>query len=245
MISFQTILLRLGVAIVLGALVGIEREYHEHSAGMRTIALVTLGCALFTIVSAYGFLGLLNIAHVTLDPTRIASYIVAGIGFLGAGAIFMSREGERIKGLTTAASVWVMAAIGIACGAGLLVEASVTTALVLIVLVVFRYLEQLLVERERANHQHVQVEAEAVTGQLIAAIYETCAASSVSIEKLHIHTTQEGEIIEMACQADSPSLLGNAIGSLRTLAGVRAVHANLRPAGYELATKLNRQRKGK
>ncbi len=245
MISFQTILLRLGIAIVLGSLVGIEREYHEHSAGMRTIALVTLGCALFTIVSAYGFLGLLSIAHVTLDPTRIASYIVAGIGFLGAGTIFMNREGERIKGLTTAASIWVMAAIGIACGAGLLAEAIVTTLLVLVVLVVFRYLEQLLLRRERANRQHVQVDAEAVTGPLIASIYETCAASSVSIEKLRIHTTQEGEIIEMVCQADSPSLLGNALGSLHTLAGVRAVHANLRQVDNEIATKVNRQRKGK
>src|SRR5712691_8682527 len=205
MISFQTIMLRLGVAIVLGSVVGIEREINEHSAGMRTIALVTLGCALFTIVSAYGFLGLLGIARVTLDPTRIASYIVAGIGFLGAGTIFMSREGERIKGLTTAATIWVMAAIGIACGAGLLLEAIVTTLLVLVVLVVFRYLEQLILRRERANSQHIQVEAEAVTGQLIAAIYETCAACSVSIEKLRILTTQEGEIIEMLCQADSPS----------------------------------------
>jgi putative Mg2+ transporter-C (MgtC) family protein len=76
MISFPVILLRLGVAIVLGSLVGLEREYHEHSAGMRTIALVTLGCALFTIISAYGFLDLLNQFRVTLDPTRIASYIV-------------------------------------------------------------------------------------------------------------------------------------------------------------------------
>src|SRR5260370_1233626 len=181
MISFQTILLRLGVAIVLGSLVGIEREYHEHSAGMRTIALVTLGCTLFTIVSAYGFLGLLGIARVTLDPTRIASYIVAGIGFLGAGTIFMSREGERIKGLTTAASIWVMAAIGIACGAGLLVEASVTTVLALVVLVVFRFVERLVLPKTQENRQHIQVEAEAVPAQLIAAIYETGAASSVTI----------------------------------------------------------------
>jgi putative Mg2+ transporter-C (MgtC) family protein len=242
MISFQIILLRLGVAIVLGSLVGIEREYHEHSAGMRTIALVTMGCALFTIVSAYGFLDLLGTLHVTLDPTRIASYIVAGIGFLGAGTIFMSREGERIKGLTTAATIWVMAAIGIACGAGLLLAAIVTTALALVVLIVFRYVEQLILPREAAR-QHIRIEAEAVTGQLIATIYETCAASSVTIEKLRIHTTQEGEIIEMLCQADTPSLLGNAIGSLRTIAGVRAIHANIHLADNELATKANRQRK--
>ena len=111
MISFPVIFLRLMVAIILGSLVGLEREIHEHSAGMRTIALVTLGCALFTIVSAYGFLELVGTLHLTLDPTRIASYIVAGIGFLGAGTIFMSREGERVKGLTTAATIWVIPSI--------------------------------------------------------------------------------------------------------------------------------------
>jgi putative Mg2+ transporter-C (MgtC) family protein len=244
MISLQVILLRLAVAIVLGSLVGIEREIHEHSAGMRTIALVTLGCALFTIVSAYGFLDLVGTLHLTLDPTRIASYIVAGIGFLGAGTIFMSREGERIKGLTTAASIWVMAAIGIACGAGLLVEAIVTTALVIVVLVVFRYLEQLILPRGQANRQHIQIDAEMVTGQFIATIYETCAASNLSIEKLRISTTQEGEIIEMVCQAASPSSLGNAIGSLRGLSGVRAIHANIRSDNNELAAQVNRERKG-
>src|ERR1700730_8370236 len=245
MISFQVILLRLGVAIVLGSLVGLEREYHEHSAGMRTIALVTLGCALFTIVSAYGFLDLVGTLHLTLDPTRIASYIVAGIGFLGAGTIFMSRENERIKGLTTAASIWVMAAIGIACGAGLLVEAIVTTALVMLVLVVFRSVERLVLPKNRANRQHIQIETEEVTGRLIADIYETCSTSHVVIEKLSIDTTQEGETIKMVCQADSPSSLGNAIGSLRAVAGVRVVQANMRLEGNELATKINRERKGR
>ena len=243
MISFPIILLRLAVAIALGSLVGIEREIHEHSAGMRTIALVTLGCSLFTIVSAYGFLDLLGTLHLTLDPTRIASYIVAGIGFLGAGTIFMSREGERIKGLTTAATIWVMAAIGIACGAGLLVEAIVTTALVMIVLVVFRAIEQLILPRAQANRQHIRVEAEEVTGQLIATIYETCAASSVSIEKLRISATQDGQAIEMACQAASASSLGNAIGSLHKLPGVRDIHASLTSDNKELAARVNRERK--
>src|SRR6266852_8821662 len=94
MISFPTILLRLGVAIVLGAVIGFERELKDHPAGMRTLALVSLGSALFTLVSAYGFLSLLSIPHLTLDPTRIASYIVAGIGFLGGGTIFLTRDKE-------------------------------------------------------------------------------------------------------------------------------------------------------
>lgn len=244
MISFPVILLRLTVAIALGSAVGIEREIHEHSAGMRTIALVTLGCALFTIVSAYGFLDLIGTLHLTLDPTRIASYIVAGIGFLGAGTIFMSREGERIKGLTTAATIWVMAAIGISCGAGMLVEAAVTTALVMIVLVLFRFIESLILPREQGNRQHIEVETEEVTGQLLANIYETCAISHVSIEKLRIHTSPGSDLLEMLCQADSPSALGKAVGSLQAVAGVRAIHAKLNSDNSDLAARVNRERKG-
>jgi putative Mg2+ transporter-C (MgtC) family protein len=245
MISFPVILLRLGVAIMLGSLVGLEREYHEHSAGMRTIALVTLGCALFTLVSAYGFLDLLSSPHLTLDPTRIASYIVAGIGFLGAGTIFMSREGERIKGLTTAATIWVMAAIGIACGAGMLVEAAITTALVLVVLVAFRFVEIAVLPREQANGQRVEIEAEEVTGQLLADIYGTCAASHVTVETLQINTAADNASIELLCRAESAAALGKAIGSLQGLAGVRAVHTRVGSENRELAAKVDRERKGR
>lgn len=245
MISFPEILLRLVVAIALGAAVGVEREIHEHSAGMRTIALVTLGCALFTIASAYGFLALLNLPHVSLDPTRIASYIVAGIGFLGAGTIFMSREGERIRGLTTAATIWVMAAIGIACGTGMLVEALVTTALVLVVLEVFRLVEIAFLPRKDPNRQHIKVEAEEITGQLIASIYEACASAQVTVEKLQINATQDKTSIELLCYADSTEALGKAIGTLHGIAGLRAVHTLPHMETRELAAKVNRERKGR
>ena len=245
MISFPVLLLRLGVAIVLGSLVGLEREFHEHSAGMRTVALVTLGCALFTIVSAYGFLDLLGTLRLTLDPTRIASYIVAGVGFLGAGTIFMNREGERIKGLTTAATIWVMAAIGIACGTGMLAEAIVTTALVLVVLIVFRFVEIAILPRKQENRQRIEVETDGITGQLIANIYEICAASQVTIEKLQINTTPDDTSIGLLCQAESAAVLGKAIGSLHGLAGVRAVHTLLGAEDRELAARVNRERKGR
>src|SRR3989475_10744651 len=107
MISFPAILLRLGLALVLRAILGAERESSEHSAGMRTNALVALGSSLFTVVSAYGFADLLNLPHMQLDPSRIASYVVAGIGFLGAGTIFLRRDKEKVKGLTTAATIWI------------------------------------------------------------------------------------------------------------------------------------------
>src|SRR6266571_8902086 len=120
MISFSTIVVRLLVALLLGSLIGLEREYRHHNAGLRTNALVALSTALFTVISAYGFNELLSMQHISLDPTRVASYVVAGIGFLGGGAIYFQKDSHRVKGLTTAAAIWTVAAIGMACGAGLL-----------------------------------------------------------------------------------------------------------------------------
>src|SRR6266487_4953759 len=152
MISFPVILLRLMVALLIGAFIGLEREIHERSAGMRTLALVSLGSALFTAISAYGFVDIARSLHVLYDPTRIASYIVAGIGFLGGGTIFLSREKEKVQGLTTAAAIWVVAAIAIACGAGFIVEAVVTTALALFVLHMLYYVERAIVARQAKRY---------------------------------------------------------------------------------------------
>src|SRR3989442_15889867 len=165
MISFPTILLRLGVALLLGAVVGFERELKDHPAGMRTLALVSLGSALFTIVSAYGFLSLLSIPHLTLDPTRIASYIVAGIGFLGGGTIFLSRQNEKVKGLTTAATIWVIAAIGLACGAGLILAALVTTLMMLFILFLLPFAEKFILPQTSSNLRHLHIKASSISGQ--------------------------------------------------------------------------------
>jgi putative Mg2+ transporter-C (MgtC) family protein len=111
-IGWAEVLLRLAVAAALGAAVGVERELRERQAGLRTHLLVCLGSALFTLVSAYGF----SEWGARVDPTRIAAQIVTGIGFLGAGAII--RQGLSVRGLTTAATLWLVAAIGMAAGAG-------------------------------------------------------------------------------------------------------------------------------
>lgn len=118
--------LRLLLAVGLGALIGLERQHAKKPAGLRTHLLVCIGAALFTIASIYGF-------GEGGDPARVAAGIVAGIGFLGAGAIISTREGILV-GLTTAASIWAVAAIGLAAGAGLYILAPVATAVVLIVL---------------------------------------------------------------------------------------------------------------
>jgi putative Mg2+ transporter-C (MgtC) family protein len=120
---------RMLIAAILGAAVGLEREIHDHPAGMRTHLLVALGSAIFTILSIYGFEGVVapGVAP-TVDPTRIAAQVVSGIGFLGAGAIL--KYGTSIRGLTTAASLWTTAAIGMAAGAGEWLIAGVGTSIV-------------------------------------------------------------------------------------------------------------------
>src|SRR6478672_759270 len=138
-------LLRLGLAALLGGIIGIEREFREREAGLRTHMLVAVGAALFTVVSAFGFrdvLGSGSGAFVRLDPSRISAQIVSGIGFLGAGAII--RQGLSIRGLTTAATLWAGAAIGMASGAGSYAAAIITTVLVLIMLWPLRFVGKLL-----------------------------------------------------------------------------------------------------
>ncbi|MCS7088656.1 MAG: MgtC/SapB family protein [Thermoflexales bacterium] len=120
--------LRVLAGAVLCALIGVERERHGHAAGLRTHMLVGLGAALFTALSFYAFPG--------SDTARVAAQVVSGIGFLGAGAILQRRDRYHMHGLTTAASIWASAAIGMACGAALYVIAALTALLVVVVLAV-------------------------------------------------------------------------------------------------------------
>ena len=131
-LSWAEVVLRIVLAAALGGAIGLERELREREAGLRTHLLVSVGAALFTMVSAYAWTDwrFSNEEGLVFDPTRIAAQVVTGIGFLGAGAII--RQGLSVRGLTTAATLWVVAAIGMASGVGYYWAALVTTALVLI-----------------------------------------------------------------------------------------------------------------
>ncbi|WP_113716146.1 MgtC/SapB family protein [Arthrobacter dokdonensis] len=135
------ILICLTAAVVLPTLIGLERQVNNKSAGMRTHALVGLGAALFVVVSKYGFSDVLEANLVRLDPSRVAAQIVSGIGFIGAGLVFVRRN--KVRGLTTASSIWLTAAVGAAAGAGLVLYAAfVTGAYFLIVLAYSKVLER-------------------------------------------------------------------------------------------------------
>ena len=125
----------LGLALVLSAAIGLEREVRQKNAGLRTHTLVGVGAALFMLISKYGFADVLQPGVVVLDPSRVAAQIVTGVGFLGAGLIFVRRD--SVRGLTTAAGVWVTAAVGAAAGAGLPILAALTTGIYLLVALAF------------------------------------------------------------------------------------------------------------
>jgi putative Mg2+ transporter-C (MgtC) family protein len=137
------VLVRLGVAAGLGMVIGIERELREQAAGLRTHMLVAIGACLFTIVSAYGFGG-------DTDPSRVAAQVVTGIGFLGAGAIL--REGQSVRGLTTAASLWVVAAVGMAVGLGLYWASGIAVAITVASLWLLRPFRRRLRHRGDSSH---------------------------------------------------------------------------------------------
>jgi putative Mg2+ transporter-C (MgtC) family protein len=153
------LVLRLLLAALLGSFIGADRERLVWAAGLRTHMLVCVGSCLFMIVSAFGFGGVLG-THVILDPSRIAAQVVSGIGFLGAGSILL--RGEVVRGLTTAASLWTVAAIGLAVGGGLYVEAIAATLIILVILAGIKPLE----EKFLKNRQVFEIRIRVARGQL-------------------------------------------------------------------------------
>jgi putative Mg2+ transporter-C (MgtC) family protein len=187
-LSWGEVLLRLALAAVLGGAVGFERELRDREAGLRTHLLVSVGSALFTIVSAYGFRDFLtgNEPVIRADPTRIAAQIVTGIGFLGAGAII--RQGLSVRGLTTAATLWVVAAIGLTAGAGYYSAAVITTVLALVTLWPLRLMAHRVTRRFRGETGRLLIQLPA--GETIAAVIGTVERHG-TIETVEI--AQEGD----------------------------------------------------
>lgn len=146
-ISEWDLTLRLLLAVICGGLIGIERELNNHAAGFRTHILVCIGSAAIMLLSIYGFSQFVEEPNVRMDPARLAAQVISGIGFLGAGAIL--RNGSTVSGLTTAASIWVVAAIGLCIGAGFYYCAGLATVLVLVSLFILNKWEKHLMRGRR------------------------------------------------------------------------------------------------
>jgi putative Mg2+ transporter-C (MgtC) family protein len=178
----------LTLAFVLSAAVGLERQIRRKSAGLRTNTLVGVAAALFMLISKYGFNDVLTSGRVVLDPSRVAAQVVSGIGFIGGGVIFMRRD--VVRGLTTAASVWLTAALGMACGAGLPVLAVATTIGHFIIMFVFPKLER-LIPKERRTATRIRVSYEDGRG-LLRTILISCTGLRFAID--HVEIEQEGTL---------------------------------------------------
>jgi len=160
MLAHWELVIRLLIAAGLGSLIGAERERLIWAAGLRTHMLVCVGACLFMVVSAYGFGSVLG-PNVVLDPSRVAAQVVSGIGFLGAGSILM--RGDLIRGLTTAASLWTVAAIGLAVGGGLYIEAVAATAIIFIILAGIKPMEKWYQSRKQTLTMRLRVDSGKMT----------------------------------------------------------------------------------
>jgi len=194
--------LRLIAAFVFGGLFGLEREQANLAAGFRTHILVCLGAALVMLISIYGFAEFADEPEVQMDPGRIAAQVVTGIGFLGAGVILYT--GVSIRGLTTAASLWVVAAIGLAVGAGFYIPALITTVLVLFSLFVLNKVERRWLNVRREHRLIVTVKGgQQVTGQ----IYELLEQNDIDLGKVTINITRTRTEQETTSRIDVGYLL--------------------------------------
>jgi putative Mg2+ transporter-C (MgtC) family protein len=151
MMTDNQVMIRLTISLALGGLIGLERQMHRRAAGLRTHILVCLGSCLIMLTSIY--ISDIYKNGPMVDPSRIAAGVITGIGFLGAGAIIREREKEAVKGLTTAASLWVVAGIGLASGCGFYIAAFFTAALALVTLFFLGYFERNILSKKIDNQE--------------------------------------------------------------------------------------------
>ena len=222
MIAHGEIVFRLAAAAALGGLVGLERERLEWAAGLRTHMLVCVGSALVMLVSMYGFAEVQNDAHVSFDPSRVAAQVISGIGFLGAGTILFLRQ-EVIRGLTTAASLWTIAAVGLAVGGGMYVAAVATTLAALVILALVKPLELRLFKR--LNSRELTVIIDRSTAALVE-VEATVERAGVGVGQLSLLRSAGGERDSMhfsfVRSVDKGKLLA-LMTELRTIDGVKEI----------------------
>ncbi|HEU4855932.1 MAG TPA: MgtC/SapB family protein [Rhodanobacteraceae bacterium] len=237
MLPTSEIVIRLLLAAALGGIIGFDRERHTWAAGLRTHMLVCLGATVAMIVSAYGFadvLGkpstiVLGRTDVVLDPSRIAAQVISGIGFLGAGTImFMQRE-SVIRGLTTAAGLWTVAAIGLAVGGGMYLAAVIATAIAWVILAVLKPLERRFAMRKALPQVRVNFAGHASLSAVEQVLMAHRLPASTIVTR-HIPDDGDEVTVEFA-RGFEVTTLGELADALRGVTGVESVSLDVTAHG--------------
>jgi putative Mg2+ transporter-C (MgtC) family protein len=216
------LIMRLVAAALLGSLIGLERQRLDKAAGLRTHMLVSVGSALIMIVSAYGFDRVIDPGRIVLDPSRVAAQVVSGIGFLGAGTIVVRKQ--SVHGLTTAASVWAVSAIGLAAGGALYLAAAVGTATMLVILAVIKPIEDRMIGHGRGERKTVTL---AVTGPFsLEQIEPRLREAGLEVLGLRLRQGEKsGEReVEVSCGGATTDAVLRLVSELQGIEGVREVH---------------------
>jgi putative Mg2+ transporter-C (MgtC) family protein len=221
MISTYDMILRLLVAALLGSIIGWERERRHWTAGLRTHMLVCLGAALIMLVSTYGFQDVVGKPGISLDPSRVAAQVVSGIGFLGAGIIFFLRN-EVVKGLTTAAGLWTVAAIGLAVGGGLYIEAVSTTFIGLVILAVFKPFEDKFFKKNKYRSIRMLLSQKLVDFE---AIENVLKANDIPFQEISLSAGDGNDEIKITIQKQfkQQETVMTVVAELNKISGVRGV----------------------
>ncbi len=212
MISWAEILIRLCLAGLLGAFIGLERERKDWAAGLRTHMMVSVGSCLIMIVSAFGFSDILGTEHVTLDPSRVAAQVVSGIGFIGAGTILFLKQGA-VRGLTTAAGLWTVAAIGLATGGGLYFAACTTTIIALIILWMLKPVEKFYSKKFRHKTLRIVTNIDVSHSELFNKLLDK---TELKIETLTIDRIEDKFVFQLKFEEDNNLKLSNIINQLKS-----------------------------
>jgi putative Mg2+ transporter-C (MgtC) family protein len=218
-----TPMLGICLAALLSFLIGLEREFFAKAAGMRTYTLVGLGSAVFTVVSKYGFIDVAFSDYARFDGSRVAAQIVTGIGFLGAGLIFIRKT--SVHGLTTAAGIWFVAAVGMGCGAGLYLISLAVTALYMVVMFGLRPIAK------RMPHAHATVTVVNIKYQdgrgILRTIMETISELALKVSDLEVKdaiTDGDTKILEVQIQLEGPTgSIDDVADQLTNICGVYAI----------------------
>ncbi|MBS1917494.1 MAG: MgtC/SapB family protein [Bacteroidetes bacterium] len=191
MIAREEIVLRLALAAVFGAVIGLERERKDWAAGLRTHMMVCLGAALAMMVSAFGFSDVIDQKNIALDPSRVAAQVISGIGFIGAGSILFLKQGI-IRGLTTASGLWTVAAIGLATGGGMYFAAIITTVFAIIILWVLQPIERKFSARFKQKSIKVVAADNATSVEIVNRFLQN---SEFEISNYSVYNDADGEYI--------------------------------------------------